>query len=79
MSQEGEEAVQLQDMEGGGEKPSTESAVISEDTKIDVKDGLDNGSEKPSQKKEIIIPDCPVHSVVVYPDRAEVSPLVVFY
>ena len=79
MSQEGEEAVQLQDMEGGGGKPSTESAVISEDTKIDVKDGLDNGLEKPSQKKEIIIPDCPVHSVVVYPDRAEVSPLVVFY
>ena len=24
-------------------------------------------------KKEVEIPECPVHSVVVYPDRAEVS------
>lgn len=24
-------------------------------------------------KEEIEVPDCPVHSVVVYPDRAEVS------
>lgn len=23
-------------------------------------------------KKEVEVPDCPVHSVVVYPDRAEV-------
>lgn len=73
MSQEGDEAVQLQELEGGGADPSTESAVTSEDTKIDVKEDLVDGSEKPSQKKEIIIPDCPVHSVVVYPDRAEVS------
>ena len=26
-------------------------------------------------KKEVEIPDCPVHSVVVYPDRAEVCGL----
>ena len=29
--------------------------------------------EKPGGRKEVDIPDCPVHSVVVYPDRAEVS------
>ena len=29
--------------------------------------------KKPAGKKEVIISDCPVHSVVVYPDRAEVS------
>ncbi len=33
----------------------------------------DEGDEEPSQKKEISIPDCTVHSVVVYPDRAEVD------
>jgi len=29
--------------------------------------------KKLSGKKEVIISDCPVHTVVVYPDRAEVS------
>ncbi len=29
--------------------------------------------DKEDNKKEVDIPDCPVHSVVVYPDRAEVS------
>ena len=29
--------------------------------------------ESPTEKKEIEIPSCPVHSVVVYPDRAEVN------
>ena len=28
---------------------------------------------KAGKKKEVEIPQCPVHSVVVYPDRAEVS------
>lgn len=32
-----------------------------------------NENPEPSQKKEISIPECAVHSVVVYPDRAEVS------
>ncbi len=36
----------------------------------------DEGEEKPSQKKEISIPDCTVHSVVVYPDRAEVISII---
>ena len=29
--------------------------------------------KKLSGKKEVIISECPVHTVVVYPDRAEVS------
>lgn len=39
----------------------------------------DEGEEKPSQKREISIPDCTVHSVVVYPDRAEVGMNVLNY
>ena len=34
--------------------------------------GMDE-SKKPGKKREVDIPDCPVHSVVVYPDRAEVG------
>ena len=33
------------------------------------------GAEEPKKyagKKEVVISSCPVHSVVVYPDRAEV-------
>lgn len=29
-------------------------------------------SEESAVKTEVELPDCPVHSVVVYPDRAEV-------
>lgn len=35
----------------------------------------EEGAEEPKKyagKKEVVISSCPVHSVVVYPDRAEV-------
>ena len=34
-------------------------------------------SERPLSKREVLLPDCPIHSVVVYPDRAEVRVLAV--
>ena len=38
------------------------------DVKEDLKEDLGSG-----EKKEVVITDCPVQTVVVYPDRAEVG------
>lgn len=43
-----------------------------EEEKLDVKPPAPSGEAETIGKKEVEIPDCPVHSVVVYPDRAEV-------
>lgn len=37
---------------------------------------MEESKQQPGKKREVDIPDCPVHSVVVYPDRAEVTRLV---
>lgn len=37
------------------------------------------GQKAMPDKKEVEIPECPVHSVVVYPDRAEVGGAEVCY
>ena len=47
--------------------------MAEEETQIMEKEKIPLGDEdKPSQKKEVSVPECTVHSVVVYPDRAEV-------
>lgn len=55
--------------------PLEELVTESDTDEAGLKDGVQptDKSDEPSQKKEVLIPDCPVHSVVVYPDRAEVS------
>jgi hypothetical protein len=46
-----------------------------EEEEVDVKLPAPPGAAETVGKKEVEIPDCPVHSVVVYPDRAEVCEL----
>lgn len=46
-----------------------------EEEEVDVKLPAPPGEGETTEKKEVEIPDCPVHSVVVYPDRAEVCEL----
>lgn len=43
-----------------------------EEDEVDVKPPAPPGEAEVIGRKEVEVPDCPVHSVVVYPDRAEV-------
>ena len=51
------------------EEQEEKTSLPPEEEKEDIKQPLASES---AGKKEVDIPDCPVHSVVVYPDRAEV-------
>ena len=52
------------------EEQEEKTSLPPEEEEVDVK--LPVSSSESIGRKEVEIPDCPVHSVVVYPDRAEV-------
>lgn len=53
------------------EEPEEKTSLPPEEEEVDVKPPAPM-EEEAIGKKEVEVPDCPVHSVVVYPDRAEV-------
>ena len=53
------------------EEPEEKTSLPPEEEEVDVKPPAPV-EEETVGKKEVEVPDCPVHSVVVYPDRAEV-------
>ena len=53
------------------EEQAEKTSLPPEEEEVDVKLPATT-TEESIGKKEVEVPDCPVHSVVVYPDRAEV-------
>ena len=58
--------------EMASEEQTEKTSLPPEEEEVDVKPPSPTTTEGSIGKKEVEIPDCPVHSVVVYPDRAEV-------
>ena len=57
----------------GGMRQRSTFDLISHALQEQLAVAMEETKQQPGKKREVDIPDCPVHSVVVYPDRAEVG------